>query len=428
MNKEKKDNEEKKEKEENIKENLKNTKKEEMENKNENEYKEEKGKVVLKNAVIYFDHLFYEFPYKKLTTKYNPLEKIKGTFESGYKNNINKLNIISNEYYYLLEINLFCIYLSLIETYKIKINEIDENKEKNRKKEEEKQEQKVVQEEDYEEENKIKEEDKIKEEEKEIKFEDMEDDEDDDEEEEEEKEKKEEKQEEEEEEKEDKNEENEEDKNKNEIEKNEIKGEVNKENKEEAKKIDKTNEKNEDKEKDKEREEEEKRKIKNKINEIINSIYNFIITYESKSLYINFIDEEGHKTYIKNKYDELFCNNIKDIKFYNDDYKSIDELRDYLLKNKKFSFYDNTELRQKKIIKQKINFVKKDEKVEGLTDIDKKLLFNSFNENTKFFKGEKSNKISKFFEKIEYDKKGIDNRQRKNIIKNYIDNYLNLIK
>ena len=98
------------------------------------------------------------------------------------------------------------------------------------------------------------------------------------------------------------------------------------------------------------------------------------------------------------------------------------------MKNKKFSFYINRELRKKKIIKQKINFVKKEEEIEGLTDIDKKLLFNSFNENTKFIKGTKSDKISKFFAKIEYDKKGIDNQQRKNIIKNYIDNYLNLIK
>ena len=39
-----------------------------------------------------------------------------------------------------------------------------------------------------------------------------------------------------------------------------------------------------------------------KIIEIINSIYDFIITYESKSLYINFIDEEGYKAHIKNKY------------------------------------------------------------------------------------------------------------------------------
>ena len=146
---------------------------EEIKDKKEKEekVKEEKRKRGLKNAVIYFDHLFYDFPYQKLTSKYNPIEKIKGTFECGYKNNINKINIISNEYYYLLEINLFCIYLSLIEKFKKKANEFDGNKEKNSNNEEEKE----NQEEEYEEE------DEKKEEEKEEKFEDIKDDEDEDE-------------------------------------------------------------------------------------------------------------------------------------------------------------------------------------------------------------------------------------------------------
>ena len=60
-----------------------------------------------------------------------------------------------------------------------------------------------------------------------------------------------------------------------------------------------------------------------------------------------------------------------------------------------------------------------------MKNIDKKLLFNSFNENTKFFKGPKEDKVIKFFEKIEYDKN--DNQQKNKILNNYVDNYFDII-
>ena len=93
----------------------------------------------------------------------------------------------------------------------------------------------------------------------------------------------------------------------------------------------------------KEEEDLNKNKEKEEIKNIINSINKFIDTYEKESLYINFIEKEGYKTYIKNKYDTLFENQQLDNDLYDKDYKTIDEFRDYLLQNDNidFIYYDN---------------------------------------------------------------------------------------
>ena len=154
----------------------------------------------------------------------------------------------------------------------------------------------------------------------------------------------------------------------------------------------------------------------------MNSILYFIETYESDSLYINFIHEEGHKTFIKKKYDKLFEN----ISLDSDNYKSIIDLRSYLLNNTIFKYYDDNKNEKKiKINKKEVKFIKNEEidKICGtLNNIDKRLLFNSFNENNNFFK---KPKYSKFFDKIEYDKN--NTQQRNKIFKDYIDNYFNII-
>ena len=79
-----------------------------------------------------------------------------------------------------------------------------------------------------------------------------------------------------------------------------------------------------------------------------------------------------------------------------------------------------------KITKKNVEF-KKNEEIEEICGIlkDKRFLFNSFHENKNFYKGSKLDKVKKFFEKIEYDKS--DNQQKSKILKNYVDNYLNII-
>ena len=70
------------------------------------------------------------------------------------------------------------------------------------------------------------------------------------------------------------------------------------------------------------------------LNNILKSILKFIFTYERYSLYINFIDDEGYKTHIKNIYDELYNYLSFEPKLYEENYKSSSELRKYLLNNK----------------------------------------------------------------------------------------------
>ena len=87
---------------------------------------------------------------------------------------------------------------------------------------------------------------------------------------------------------------------------------------------------------------------------IKDSIEQFISVYEKYSLYINFIEEEGVKTYIKNKYDELFSLISKDIKLYPDNYKTKFELRKYLLNKKQFNMPGNKDIN---IIEKNVSFI-----------------------------------------------------------------------
>jgi len=143
---------------------------------------------------------------------------------------------------------------------------------------------------------------------------------------------------------------------------------------------------------------------------------------------LNFIDEEGHKTYIKSKYDKLCSEFNKDI-LYNNDYKSIEDLRKYLLENKKFSYFDNTKKREMEIIQKEVNFIN-DEKINiiygDLDNINKEFLFNTFNENNNLFIGSKKERVMKFFEEIKYNEK-IDTNQKNKTFKEYIDNYLSIV-
>ena len=81
------------------------------------------------------------------------------------------------------------------------------------------------------------------------------------------------------------------------------------------------------------------------------------------------------------------------------------------------------------IIRNKVKFVE-DEKINkncgNIDNINKKFLFNTFNENNNFYKGSKKEKVMNFFEEIEYNEK-IDTNQKNKILKEYIDNYLNII-
>ena len=171
-------------------------------------------------------------------------------------------------------------------------------------------------------------------------------------------------------------------------------------------------------------------KIKNIYTEksslILDYISKFIKVYESYSLYINFIDKEGSKTFIKNKYDELFYLLPSYIKLYPRDYKSILELRKYFLNNKKFKFYKNDYIID--IIEKDINFIKKEKYNEIYpvpTENDIKTLNISLNNNYHFYKGEKAEKAKIFYEKFDFDKK--DNNQRNKYFNNLIDSYLNIL-
>ena len=71
---------------------------EEEEEIEEEEEEEEEKNLINKNIIIYFNKILYGSIIKKLTDKYNNfyLDKIRGTLEKGYKNNINKLKEIDN--------------------------------------------------------------------------------------------------------------------------------------------------------------------------------------------------------------------------------------------------------------------------------------------------------------------------------------------
>jgi len=425
--------------------------------------------IIKKNAVIFFDKLCYEDAIKKLTKNYNYLDEIKGTLEEGYNNKYDDIKAnISNEFYYLFEITFFCIYLTVIEIYNEKQKEIKDKEEQEKEENEsfdknniekekcnKKNENKISKEGNNEKELRKEEEDKgevniEKENEEKIKKEglNLEKNKDfqkkDEYKEGEEKEMKEE----------EKNIEKldkEEKGNKEEIKNEDLKeGEINKnednrkeiierqENEEEVNKEINKEEVNKQKEESNEENEIIKEKIKNikedkrikkeRIDEIMSHIFSFITTYEKYSLYLNFIDEEGYRTYIKSKYDELFPKLSKDI-LYDNDYKSIEDLRKYLLKKKKFSYFDDSEEREMEIIRKEVIFVE-DEKINKncgkIDNIHKKFLFNTYNENNSFYKGSKKEIVMRFFEDIEYNEK-IDTNQKNKILKEYIENYLNII-
>ena len=455
-----------------IKENKEKERKKE-DNEEEKPIEKNQKYIIRKNAVIFFDKLCYENAIKNLTEKCNDLDEIKGTLEEGYNDLYDDIiSNISNEFYYLFEITFFCIYLTVIEIYNEKQKEINDKEEMEKEEEEEEEENESFEknikegkinkndeeknnievnnnEKSNEEENKeevnIEEEskEKIKKEglnlEKNIKGLQNKD-------EYKEGEKKEIKEEVKNLEKLDKEESNKEKENKVEFKKEDLKEEeinkkgenreeeVNKEiNKEEYKVMHKKQKEENNAENNIIKEKiknvnEDKRTKKERIGEIMKYIFSFITTYEKFSLYLNFIDEEGFRTYIKSKYDELFPKLPKDI-LYDNNYKSIEDLRKYLLENKKFSYFDDSKDKIMEIIRKEVIFVE-DEEINkncgNIDNINKKFLFNTFNENNNFYKGLKKERVMKFFEEIEYNEK-IDTNQKNKILKEYIDNYLSII-
>ena len=168
-------------------------------------------------------------------------------------------------------------------------------------------------------------------------------------------------------------------------------------------------------------------KNKNDISIILNTIYKFIVTYEKYSLYINFIDDEGYKTFIKNKYYELYNYLPNESIIFKNEYKSLSELRKYLLTNKKFKIYSEDREEYIEIIKKDVNFLENSQigKIFGiLNSNDIELLCNKTNE--KFYKEEKAKEVQKLYEKFDFDKRDIN--QRNKYINNYIDNYLKILE
>ena len=121
---------------------------------------------------------------------------------------------------------------------------------------------------------------------------------------------------------------------------------------------------------------------------------------------------------------------IRKLGLYDNDFKDFDSLRKYFLGNQnKFTFYFNKQKKEMPIIKKTVKFFENEDINEicgTINDVDKKLLCNSYNENNKLFKGPNAQKISKFFEKIDYDNK--DENQKDKIFNNYIENYLSIIE
>jgi len=82
------------------------------------------------------------------------------------------------------------------------------------------------------------------------------------------------------------------------------------------------------------------------------------------------------------------------------------------------------------LIKKVVIFIE-DEKInkiyENLDNMNKRFLFNTFNENNNLFIGSKKQKVMKFFEKIKYDER-IDASQKNKAFKEYIDNYFSIIE
>ena len=169
-----------------------------------------------------------------------------------------------------------------------------------------------------------------------------------------------------------------------------------------------------------------KNNVSNNILSISKLINEYIKAYEKYSLYINFIDKEGIKTYIKNKYDEIFCNFPPHIKFYNAEYKSTSELRRYLLKNKKFNFKNEKNI---DIIEKNIKFIKKEEINEiypPLNEHEIEALNMRINEENTLYIGSKAREVKKFLKKFDYDNS--NEKVKNNYFKDYIDSYLSIFE
>ena len=268
---------------------------EEKEEEEEEEKEEEEeefvfNKLVDKNIVIYFYKIFYESVVNRgIQVNYESIyedKEIKGFLEEEYDNNICKLGLIDNDYYYLFEITFYCIYLELLELYFQIKNGIENNNSP---------------------------------------F-------------------------------------------------------------------------------------------------IFNSIVAYLNIYEKYSLYINFIDTEGSKTFIK-----FLC-----YKFFNcskdkSELKSV--LRKYLLENKKFELYYDEGKDYINIIKKNVLFVEKEiiNNYYGYHENgENESLHISINENSELFKGKKKKEVKKFFEPFEYD-----NKSQEKIFKyfsEHVDNYLSIFE
>ena len=71
------------------------------------------------------------------------------------------------------------------------------------------------------------------------------------------------------------------------------------------------------------------------------------------------------------------------------------------------------------IIRKKVIFVEKEKinkSCENIDNINKKFLFNTYNENNNFYKGSKKERVMRFFEDIEYNEK-INTNQKNKILK-----------
>ena len=164
-----------------------------------------------------------------------------------------------------------------------------------------------------------------------------------------------------------------------------------------------------------------------KIKIISNAIKGFIKAYEKYSLYFNFIDDEGYKTYIKNKYIELYNYlPIKSIIFENE-YKTIPELRKYLLNNKKFKIYNEDKAQYVEIIKKNVKFAENRQikEIFGVVN-ENDLVLLCKREVEEFYKGEKAKEVQKFYEKFDFDNKDIN--QRNKYFNKFIDNYLKIVE
>ena len=84
------------------------------------EDKNEERLFIKKNIIIYYTKLFYVSELNKAMNQKNKdcsIKDLKLSFKKKYKENIDFLNDINNDYYYLFEITFYCFYLEFLELY-----------------------------------------------------------------------------------------------------------------------------------------------------------------------------------------------------------------------------------------------------------------------------------------------------------------------